>query len=96
MRMMLKRYFTVAGAHRAETVAEQIRFQYLRDCRFILNDQNETVIHPNALHFFNFLPRLHRRQTLSRTKGISAIFKLSFGDRAAGSEQGLDRIHAVS
>ena len=94
--MMLKRYFTVAGAHRTETFAEQIRLQYLRDCRFILNDQNETVIHPYALRFFNFLSRLHRRPTLLRTKGISAIFKLSFGGRATGSEQGLDRIHAVS
>jgi hypothetical protein len=49
MGMMLKRYFAVAGANGTEPVTQQIGFQYLRDCRFILNDQNETVIHPNAL-----------------------------------------------
>jgi len=96
MGMMLKRYFAVAGANGTEPVTQQIPFQYLRDCRFILNDQNETVIHPMpcgcSIPFAGFAAG----RPLSRTGEISAICKRGFSDQATCSQQCLDRFLAIS
>jgi len=46
--------FAAAGADGTKAVSRQIALQYLRNRRFILHDENETVVQSDILRFFRF------------------------------------------